>query len=62
MKGQEAIIRIARKLLRRIRAVMLSERMYVVGVDGKLTREAIAAPSLTAQKKRARPKKIMAEV
>ena len=57
MKGQDAIIRIARKLLRRIRAVMLSERMYVVGVDGKLTREAIAAPALPAQKKRGRPKK-----
>ena len=28
MKGQQAIIRIARKLLRRIRAVMLTEEMY----------------------------------
>lgn len=52
MKGQDAIIRIARKLLRRIRAVMLCERMYVVGVNGKLTREAIVAAALPAQKKR----------
>ena len=62
MKGQDAIIRIARKLLRRIRAVMLSEKVYVVGVDGNLTREAIAAPALPAQKKKGRPKKVMAEV
>ena len=57
MKGQDAIIRIARKLLRRIRAVMLSERMYVVGVDGNLSREAIAAPALPGQKKKGRQEK-----
>lgn len=34
MKGQKAIVRIARKLLRRIRAVLLSEKMYVKGASG----------------------------
>jgi transposase len=32
MKGSEAIIRIARKLLRRMRAILLNERPYQVGV------------------------------
>jgi len=41
---------------------MLSERMYVVGVNGNLTHEAIDAPALPAQKKKGRPKKVMAEV
>ena len=57
MKGQEAIIRIARKLLRRIRAVMLSQRMYVSGIDGTLTATEIDAPTLPAPKKKGRPKK-----
>jgi transposase len=58
MKGQDAIIRIARKLLRRIRAVMLTERMYVRGIDGRLTSGEIAAPRLPEPKKRGRPKKM----
>ena len=32
MKGSEAIIRIARKLLRRMRAVLISEQEYVKGI------------------------------
>lgn len=39
MKGQQAIIRVARKLLRRIRAVMLSECMYVSGMNCVQTTE-----------------------
>jgi transposase len=58
MKGQDAIIRIARKLLRRIRAVMLTERMYVRGIDGRVTSAEISAPQLPETKKRGRPKKI----
>jgi transposase len=46
MKGQDAIIRVARKLLRRIRAVMLSGKMYVNGIDGRLQTTDINAPSL----------------
>jgi len=57
MKGQDAIIRIARKLSRRIRAVMLSERMYVRGIDGRITSSMIGAPQLPKPKKRGRPKK-----
>jgi len=58
MKGQDAIIRIARKLLRRIRAVMLSERMYVIGVGGHMVTSEIGAPQLSQPKKRGRPKKL----
>lgn len=58
MKGQDAIIRIARKLLRRIRAVLLSGRMYVSGIDGALTASEIKAPSLPGPKKRGRPKQV----
>lgn len=57
MKGQDAIIRIARKLLRRIRAVMLSGRMYVSGIDGVQTASQIVAPVLPPPKKRGRQKK-----
>jgi transposase len=57
MKGQEAIIRITRKLLRRIRAVMLSGRIYVSGIDGALTSKDIGAPLPASPKKRGRPKK-----
>ena len=45
MKGQDAIIRIARKLLRRIRAVMLSETMYLRGIDRNITANQINAPT-----------------
>jgi transposase len=58
MKGQDAIIRIARKLLRRIRAVLLSERMYVIGVDGHMVASEIGAPQLPQPKKGGRPKKL----
>jgi transposase len=58
MKGQDAIIRIARKLLRRIRAVMLSERMYVRGIGGRIRSGEIKAPRLPEPKKRGRPRKI----
>jgi transposase len=56
MKGQDAIIRVARKLLRRIRAVMLSQKMYVNGVCGTLLSAAVEAPDLTPSKKSGRPK------
>lgn len=46
MKGQDAIIRVARKLLRRIRAVMLSGKMYVNGTEGRLVSSNTNAPSL----------------
>jgi hypothetical protein len=58
MKGQDAIIRVARKLLRRIRAVMLSERMYVSGIEGELTAKDIDAPLPPAAKKKGRSKKM----
>lgn len=57
MKGQDAIIRVARKLLRRIRAVLLSEKMYVVGVGGSLIVSGIEAPALQAARKKGRPRK-----
>lgn len=57
MKGQEAIIRIARKLLRRIRAVMFSGRMYARGIDGNITAGQVNAPALPQSKKKGRPKK-----
>lgn len=60
MKGQDAIIRIARKLLRRMRAVLLSGRMYVLGVDGNAGVTEVNAPLPAAPKKRGRPRKIMA--
>jgi transposase len=57
MKGQDAIIRVARKLLRRIRAVMLSERMYVSGVSGRIVSLQVDAPALPRPVKRGRPAK-----
>ncbi|MEO5946422.1 MAG: IS110 family transposase [Chitinophagaceae bacterium] len=56
MKGQKAIIRIARKLLRRIRAVMLSERVYVTGIGGNVTSQQVDAPPLPTPKPKGRPK------
>jgi hypothetical protein len=44
MKGQKASIRVARKLLRRIRAVMLSGKPYVKGVRGNTMRGQAEAP------------------
>jgi transposase len=57
MKGQEAIIRVARKLLRRIRAVLLSERMYVSGIGGQQSAKTIDAPALPAPKEKGRSRK-----
>jgi len=57
MKGQDAIIRVARKLLRRIRAVLLSGSMYVHGVSGERTPAGVLPPVLPAPKKKGRPKK-----
>ena len=58
MKGQDAIIRVARKLLRRIRAVILSQKMYINGVSGELVCADIGAPALAPPKKRRRPARI----
>lgn len=58
MKGQNAIIRVARKLLRRMRAVMLSERMYVTGISGDQQASSRDAPP-PAPKKTGRPKKMV---
>jgi len=58
MKGQEAIIRIARKLLRRIRAVLLSDRIYVSGIDEMITAKELNAPNLPMPKPIGRPRKI----
>lgn len=57
MKGQKAIIRVARKLLRRMRAVIMSERVYLTGIDGNVTSLQIDAPALPAPKPKGRPKK-----
>jgi transposase len=57
MKGQKAIIRVARKLLRRIRAVMLSGKPYVKGVSGNITCDQVEAPPLAMIKPKGRPKK-----
>ena len=56
MKPQKAIIRIARKLLRRMRAVMLNKTMYVKGIDGNVTGKEINAPALPPTKSQGRPK------
>ena len=57
MKAQKAIIRIARKLLRRMRAVLLSQRAYVRGIDGSIISDQIDAPPLPAPKPKGRPKR-----
>jgi transposase len=57
MRGQDAIIRIARKLLRRIRAVMISEKMYLRGIDGNITASQINAPIILPTKNKERPRK-----
>jgi transposase len=57
MKKQKAIIRIARKLLRRMRAVMLSQRVYLTGINGNITAQHINAPKLSIPKSKGRPKK-----
>lgn len=44
LKGQEAIIRVARKLLRRMRAVMLHETMYVKGIGRPIKSDQIDTP------------------
>ena len=57
MKAHKAIIRVAKKLLRRIRAVMLSDRVYVKGIDGDVTSDHINAPLLPPARLKGRPKK-----
>lgn len=57
MKGNKAVVRIARKLLRRIRAVLISQKMYVKGITGNLTADEIDAPGLPAPKAKSRPPK-----
>ena len=57
MKSQKAIIRITRKLLRRMRAVLVSGKVYVKGIDGDLTSKQVDAPELPATKSKGRPKK-----
>jgi hypothetical protein len=59
MKGQDVIIRLARKLLRRMRAVLLSGNRYVMGINGAVIAKDIAAPLPPALKKRGRPKKVV---
>ncbi|WP_243697472.1 IS110 family transposase [Flaviaesturariibacter aridisoli] len=51
MKPEQALIRIARRLLRRMRAVLLSGRLYVKGVEGGSSTE-INAPEPPAKKRR----------
>lgn len=58
MKGQQAIIRIARRLLRRMRAVLLSGKVYMKGVKGAVTAKQIAAPDLQTPKPKGRPRKV----
>lgn len=55
MKPQKAIIRITRKLLRRMRAIMLSDKVYVKGINGNIISSQINAPSLPAPKAKGRP-------
>jgi transposase len=59
MKGPQAIIRIARRLLRRMRAVLLSGRMYVRGVEEGGS-EAVGVPALPQAKPKGRPRNVMA--
>lgn len=58
MKPQKAIIRIARKLLRRMRALLLSDKVYLKGIAGNITSEQINAPALPAPRPKGRPKRI----
>lgn len=51
MKGQDAIIRIAKKLLRRMRAVLLSKRTYITGVKEPISVAQLGAPKPAAPKK-----------
>lgn len=57
MDGPQAIIRIARRLLRRMRAVLLTHKQYVRGVTGALTAQQIQPPELPAPKAKGRPRK-----
>jgi transposase len=59
MKGQQAITRVARKLLRRLRAVLLSERMYVQGISGVVETKDINAPALPTPKKKGKLPKVV---
>jgi transposase len=57
MKGQDAIIRIARRLLRRIRAVLISGKRYALGIDGPVLAKDIMHPDPLPPKKKGRPAK-----
>ena len=57
MKSSKAIIRIARKLLRRMRAILISGKPYMSGINGNLTSADINAPELAVAKPKGRPKK-----
>ncbi len=57
MKPQKAILRIARKLLRRMRAILRSGKVYVTGMNGNITSADISAPQLPTAKPKGRPMK-----
>lgn len=57
MKGHKAIIRIARKLLRRMRAILVSGKVYVKGISGDVKATEIEAPGVGVPKAKGRPKK-----
>jgi transposase len=57
MKGQEAITRIARRLLRRIRAVLITRKPYVKGNDGSIPTAELITPDPPTPKKKGRPAK-----
>jgi transposase len=57
MKGQDAIIRIARKLLRRMRAVLLSGRPYICGIQAPVTKKELNASAPPVAKQSGRERK-----
>lgn len=57
MKGQEAITRIARRLLRRVRAVLITRKSYIKGNDGSVPTSELLIPDMPAPKKKGRPAK-----
>jgi hypothetical protein len=54
MKGQEAITRIARRLLRRIRAVLITQKPYLIGNDGSVPTSELMIPEIPTPKKKSR--------
>jgi transposase len=57
MKGQEAITRIARRLLRRVRAVLITQQPYLIGNDGSVPTSQLIIPDMPMPKKKGRPVK-----